>query len=80
MSGKVAPETEKPVPATVAALTVTAAVPVEDRVTDWVAGEFVKTSPKPMLVALMLSVGMPVPSCRAEVCATPPALAVNMTV
>jgi len=33
VSGKVAPETVKPVPATLAALTVTAEVPVEDKVT-----------------------------------------------
>jgi len=35
--GKVAPETEKPVPLTLAAVTVTGAVPVEDRIIDWVA-------------------------------------------
>ena len=60
--GKVAPETENPVPLTLAALIVTGAVPVEDRVIDWVAGEFTRTSPKEMLVALMLSVGTPTPS------------------
>lgn len=62
VSGKVAPETENPVPLTLAELTVTGAVPVDDSVTDCVAGEFIKTSPKEMLVALMLSVGTPVPS------------------
>ena len=80
VSGKVAPETENPVPLTLAALTVTGAVPVEDRITDWVAGELTKTSPKEMLVALMLNVGTPVPSCRAKVFATLPALAVNVAV
>jgi hypothetical protein len=79
VNGKLAPETEKPVPATVAALTVTAAVPVEDRVTDWVAGEFTYTSPKPMLVASMPSVGTPAFNCRAKVLATLLALAVRVT-
>ena len=41
----------------VIALTVTAEVPVEERVRDWVAGEFRTTSPKAMVVALTLSVG-----------------------
>ena len=43
-------------------LTVTGAVPVEDRIIDWVAGEFTRTSPKEMLVALMLNVATPAPS------------------
>jgi hypothetical protein len=76
----------KPVPARVAALTVTAAVPVEDRVRDWVAGEFRSTSPKAMVAALTLSagvsagVGVAAPSCRAKVFITPLALAVRVTV
>ena len=78
--GKVAPETEYPVPLTLAAVTVTGDVPVEDRVIDWVAGEFTRTSPKEMLVALMLSVGTPAPSCRANVSAKLLALAVRITV
>lgn len=80
VSGKVAPETEKPVPLTVAALMVTAAVPVEDRVTDWVAGEPTNTSPNEMLVALILSVDTPGPNCNVKVCAVPLALAVKVTV
>jgi hypothetical protein len=67
VKGKVAPETVNPEPLTLAALTVTGAVPVEDRVIDWVAGEFTRTSPKDMLVALMLSVDTPAPSCRVNV-------------
>jgi hypothetical protein len=78
--GKVAPETEKPVPLIPAEVTVTGAVPVEDRVTVCVAGEFCITLPKAMLVALMLSVGTPVFSCRAKVSATLLALAVNVAV
>jgi len=63
-----------------AALTVTGAVPVEVRITDCVAGVFRVTFPNATLVALMLSVGTPVPSCRLKVCATLPALAVNVAV
>jgi hypothetical protein len=74
--GKVAPETVKPIPVKVTALTVTAAVPVEDRVSDWVAGEFRSTSPKAMVVAFTLSVGVgsgvgvAAPTCRAKVSAS----------
>ena len=78
--GKVTPETENPVPLTLAAVTVTGAVPVEDRVIDWVAGEFTRTLPKEMLVALTLSVGTPDPSCRLKVLAKLFALAVRVTV
>jgi hypothetical protein len=70
----------KPVPVRVTALTVTAAVPVEDRVRDWVAGEFRSTSPKAMVVAFTLSVGTAVPSDRAKVFETLPALAVRVAV
>jgi len=80
VSGKVAPEAVKPVPLAVAALTVTEAVPDEVKVSDWVAGEFRLTLPKAMVVALTLSVGVPVPSCRAKVSVTEPALAVKVTV
>ena len=78
--GKLAPETVKPVPVTVAALTVTAALPVEVKVSDWVAGEFKITSPKATIEALTLSVGTAVPSCRAKVSVTLLALAVRVTV
>ena len=80
MIGKVTPETVKPLPLMAAALTVTGAVPVEVRITDCVAGVFRVTFPNATLVALMLSVGTPVPSCRLKVCATLPALAVNIAV
>ena len=74
------PETVKPLPVTAAALTVTAAVPVEVRITDCVVGVLRFTFPNATLVALMLSVGTPKPSCRLKVCATLPALAVNIAV
>ncbi len=84
MSGKLTPETVKPVPVSVAALTVTDAVPVEDRVRDWVAGEFRCTLPKATVVALTLSVGVSaavtVPNCKAKLSATLSALAVRVAV
>ena len=78
--GKLAPETVKPLPVTVAALTVTAVLPVEVKVTDCVAGVFTLTLPKDKLPVPTLSVGTDAPSCRAEVLATSPALAVKVTV
>jgi hypothetical protein len=80
VSGKVAPEKVKPGPATVAALMVTATVPVEDRVTVCFVAVFTFTVPKPMLPALTLSVDTPDPSCKAKVFATLLVLAVNVTV
>ena len=78
MTGNVAPDTVKPTPLSVAALTVTAAVPVEDKVTVCVAGEFTITLPKATVVALMLSVGTAAFNCRAKVFETLPALAVRV--
>ncbi len=79
VSGKVAPETVKPVPITVAALTVTDAVPVEVKITDCVVGVFKFTSPKTRLVTLTLSVGVAVPNCKLKVSVTLPALALSVT-
>ena len=70
----------KPVPATVAALTVTAAVPVEDRVNVCVVAVFALTLPKDKLDELTLSVGTPAPSVSAKVSATLLALAVRVAV
>ena len=63
---------------TAAALTVTAAVPVEDRVTDCVACVLRLTSPKVRLVALMLNVETFEPNCRTKVSVTPPAFALKV--
>jgi hypothetical protein len=79
VSGKLAPETVKPPPVTVAALTVTAAVPVEDRITDCVAAVFTFTLPKATLAVLRLSVICDAPSCRPKVSVTLPALAIRVT-
>ncbi len=70
----------KPVPAILAALMVTDAVPEDVKVRDCVAGELRPTLPKAMVVALTLSVGAPVPSSRAKVSVTLPALAVRVAV
>jgi hypothetical protein len=78
--GKVAPETVNPLPVTAAALTVTAAVPVEDRVRVCVVAVFTFTLPKDKLDELMLSVGTEAPNCRAKVLATLLALAVRVAV
>jgi hypothetical protein len=80
VSGKVTPEMVYPLPVRVAALTVTAAVPVEDRVSVCVVGVFTFTVPKPMLPALTVRVGTDDPSCRAKVSTTLLALAVRVTV
>jgi len=70
----------KPDPVTVAALMVTAAVPVDDRVRVCVVGVFTFTLPNPILPALTPSVGVPAPNCNAKVSATPPALALKIAV
>ena len=80
VSGKLAPETVKPLPTMAAELIVTAAVPVDDRVTVCVAAVFTFTLPNPMLAALTLSVAVPDPSCSGKVLDVLPALAVNVTV
>ncbi len=75
-----APETVKPLPLTAAALTVTAAVPVEDRVRVCVVAVFTFTLPKDKLDELTLSVGTEAPNCKAKVLATLLALAVRVAV
>lgn len=47
---------------------------------DWVALELRVTSPKPMLVAFMVSVGTEALSCRATFFETPPEAAVSVAV
>lgn len=76
---KEAPETVKPLPATVAEFMVTAA-PVEVKVIDCVAVVPTFTSPKLTAEALMVSTGVPVFKLRMKVADTPTALAVRVTV
>ncbi len=56
--GKAAPENEKPAPEIVAELTVTAALPVDESVTDCVETEFTATLPNARLLALTPRVGV----------------------
>jgi len=79
VSGKVAPETVKPDPATAASLMITATVPVDDKVSVCVVAVFTLMLPKLMLAALTLSVGTPDPSCRANIFDTLFAVAVSVT-
>jgi hypothetical protein len=80
VTGKVAPVQEKPDPLAVAELTVTGAEPVEVNVNDCVAVVPSFTSPKAMLVALMLSVAAAGFNCRENDFETPPVVAVNVAV
>jgi hypothetical protein len=57
VTGSVDAEIKKPAPVTVAELTVTAAVPVDDKIKVCVVGVLTETLPNGTLVALMLSVG-----------------------
>ena len=60
--GKVAPVMENPVPASVAELTVTGAVPEEVSVSVWVEVEFSTTLPNAIVPVLMVNRGeVPVP-------------------
>ena len=59
VAGNVGPDSVKPVPVTVAELTVTDPVPVLVKVTVCVDSVFNVTLPNPTLVALMLSVDVP---------------------
>ena len=78
--GKVTPETLKPVPLTVAELTVTATLPVELRVRVWVVAVLTLTLPKEMLLELTESVELAALSCMDAVADVPPAVAVMVAV
>jgi len=75
VSGKVAPDIENPEPVTVAEFTVTDSVPLDDRVSGWVATEPTITLPKSKLVELTFSPGVTASSCTKKVSETPFALA-----
>ena len=79
MTGKVAPDTVKPVPLSVAELMVTGAVPVELNVTGSVEAVFTVTLPNVRLVGLTVNVGNAAFSCKAKLLETLPALAVRVT-
>ena len=68
----------KPAPVRDAALTVTGIVPVDERTNGCVTAELTGTVPKARLLALIPRMGIAAPSSTANVCATPPTLAVNV--
>ena len=76
VSGKLAPETLKSAPVTVAALIVTAADPVDVIVIDFVEGVFSGTLPKLTEVGLTVSWGVvgAVPVPLSAICVVPPLL------
>jgi hypothetical protein len=78
--GKLPPETVKPDPVIAAALTVTAALPVEDSVSVCVVGVFTFVLPKLSVVALSPRVPAVAPSCTAKVFDELPAVAVSVAV
>jgi len=78
--GRVNPEIEKPVPLIVAEVTISGRAPVEVMVSVWVAGVFRLTSPKAMLVELMLIVDTAAFNCREKVLEMVPALDESVTV
>lgn len=80
MTGKVAPETLKPVPLAVAELTVKATVPLEVNVTAWVEAVFRFTFPKERLLVLNAIEGTAAFSCMAKFADALPALAVSVAV
>lgn len=83
MSGNFAPDTLNPVPDTAAEFTVTATEPVEERVTDCVAGVPTGTLPNATLVASTVRLAPAVDpdalSARANVSLAPSAYAVTVT-
>jgi hypothetical protein len=80
VSGKVTPETVKPLPVKVAALTVTAAFPVEDKVSVFVVVVFTLTLPNDRLDVLTPRVIVDAPNCNVKVFVVLLALAVRVTV
>jgi hypothetical protein len=79
VTGKVAPDIVKPVPANAAELMVTGAVPVEVNITGSMDVVFTVTLPNARPNGLMVNVGTAAFNCRAKVLETPPALAVSVT-
>jgi hypothetical protein len=79
VSGKLTPETVNPVPATLAALTVTADVPVEDRVSVWLAAEFTLAFPNDRLDELTPSPIEAAPNCTPADMEIPVELAETVT-
>ena len=79
VTGNVAPDIVKPLPVTVAALTVTASVPVELSVRVCVEAVLTGTLPNATLAGLILNDWATTFNCRTKPLETPPALAVSVT-
>ena len=80
VAGRLAGETAKPLPVTVTEFTVTAAVPVEVRVTVCVVALLTTMAPNEMLLAFMLRTGVAAFSCKEADFDVPAAAAVKVTV
>jgi hypothetical protein len=80
VTGKPSPEKEKPLPAIWTALTVTAELPVDLKVSVWVVARFAATLPKFKLLALTLSAGTIACNCSAKDSDALAALAVSVAV
>jgi hypothetical protein len=78
--GALIPDTENPVPVTVAPLRMSSAVPEDVIVTDLLVAVFSSSVPNATLVALKLNPGVTAFSCSGQVAETPPALAVSVAV
>src|SRR5580658_10324452 len=70
---------EKPAPVSVAELMVAAAVPVDDRVIDWLAGVLTATLPKLRLEELIASVATAGFNCSVKLGSEVPAVAERVT-
>jgi hypothetical protein len=79
VTGKVAPENEKPAPVSVAALTVTGTLPLEVSVTGRVEAVLVATLPNDRLFVLTVNAGAAALSWMETLCETPPEAPVNVT-
>jgi hypothetical protein len=79
-SGKFAPEAVNPAPESVAALTVTGVVPVDDKMTVCAAAAPTSTLPKLMLLVLIVSSDVTAFSCKPKLSAEPATFAVRRTV
>jgi hypothetical protein len=78
VSGNATPVIEKPAPVTAPELMVTAAVPVEVKITDCAVAVFTVTLPKLMVDVLILSTGRAAFNCIVNVLETPLALPVSV--
>ena len=80
VSGKVAPDTVKPVPVRLTELMVNAAVPLEVSVTACAEGVFRLTLPNDRVLGLRVIAGTDALNCRPKLVEMPPAVAVRFAV